>query len=79
LWGRPIPHVNFPDLVRGGIAPMPRLNGTPWVWVYCANYRCSHARAVALTPWAIRWDFLEYISAISGVELTFGKSQHLAK
>jgi hypothetical protein len=34
---------------------MPRLNGTPWVWVYCANYLCSHARAVALTPWAIRW------------------------
>jgi hypothetical protein len=34
---------------------MPRLNGTPWVWVYCANHLCSHARAVALTPWAIRW------------------------
>ena len=34
---------------------MPRLNGTPWVWVYCANYLCGHARAVALTPWAIRW------------------------
>jgi hypothetical protein len=33
---------------------MPRL-GTPWVWVYCANYLCSHSRAVALAPWAIRW------------------------
>jgi hypothetical protein len=34
---------------------MARLNGTPWVCVYCGNYLCSHARAVALTPWAIRW------------------------
>jgi hypothetical protein len=33
--------------------PMSRLNGTPWVWVYCANHLCSRARAV--TPWAIRW------------------------
>jgi hypothetical protein len=23
--------------------------------VYCADCRCSHPRAVALTPWAIRW------------------------
>jgi hypothetical protein len=26
-----------------------------WVWVYCGDYRCGHARAVALVPWAIRW------------------------
>ena len=28
---------------------------TPWVWVYCRDYLCGHSRAVALTPWAIRW------------------------
>lgn len=27
----------------------------PWVWVNCIDYLCGHARAVPLTPWAIRW------------------------
>jgi amidase len=25
----------------------------PWVWVYCADYRCGHSRAIALTSCAI--------------------------
>ena len=26
-----------------------------WVWVYCADYLCGHARATPLVPWQIRW------------------------
>ena len=27
----------------------------PWLWVHCTDYLCGHCRAVALSPWAIRW------------------------
>jgi len=27
----------------------------PWLWVSCRHHLCGHTRAVALTPWAIRW------------------------
>jgi putative SOS response-associated peptidase YedK len=26
-----------------------------WVWVYCVSPFCNHARAVAFSPWVIRW------------------------
>jgi hypothetical protein len=34
---------------------MPACGLVPWVWVYCTDYLCGHSRAIALTPWAIRW------------------------
>ncbi len=32
-----------------------RVADSPWLWIYCADNRCNHHRAVALVPWAIRW------------------------
>lgn len=33
---------------------MARASG--WLWVSCGDYLCHHTRAVALVPWAIRWN-----------------------